>query len=174
MALGVCLLFDGRTERALRNLWQRLEKQGVPTLQSHTHGLHHPHLSYVVLLDWELDAVHAAVQELADHGPFELTLDAVAAFRRGRVSLVPGIAAELITRQQAVVAAARAVGARVHKHYEVDRWLPHISLATRAQADKLPRLVAAAYDVLPLTARVTRAALIDSSTGRLWSLRNVP
>ena len=34
-----------------------LEKRGVPTLRSHTHGLHHPHLSYVVLLQWELAAV---------------------------------------------------------------------------------------------------------------------
>lgn len=174
MALGVCLLFDGRSERALRNLWRRLEDQGVPTLQSHTHGAHHPHLSYVVLLNWELDPVRDAVRQLADHEPFELTFDAVSAFRRGRICLVPGIPADLVARQQAVVTAARETGALVHKHYEVDRWLPHVSVATRARTERLPRLVAATYDVLPLTVRVTRAALIDSATGRTWPLDNLP
>lgn len=57
MALAVCLLFDGRSERAIRNLWDRLEHLGVPTLRSHTHGLHVPHVSYVVLLEWELDTL---------------------------------------------------------------------------------------------------------------------
>jgi hypothetical protein len=40
MALAVCLLFDRRTDRALRALWHRLEELGVPTLASHTHGRH--------------------------------------------------------------------------------------------------------------------------------------
>lgn len=174
MALAVCLLFDPRAERALRNLWQRLEQQGVPTLLSHTHGRHHPHLSYVVLLQWELDPVFGAVAQLDDHEPFELTFDAVAAFRRGRVSLVPSVPADLVARQHAVVAATRATGALVHKHYETNRWLPHALLATRAPADRLARVIATAYDVLPLTLKVTRAALIDSTTGQLWPLNNLP
>lgn len=174
MALAVCLLFDGRSERALRNLWLRLEEQGVPTLLSHTHERHHPHLSYVVLLDWNVDAVRTAVEALADRGPLELTFDAVATFRRGRVSLVPAVPADLVVRQQSVVEAARSTGALVHKHYEIDRWLPHSSLATRATTEQLPRLAAAAYEVLPLTVQVTRAALIDSSTGRLWPLKTLP
>jgi 2'-5' RNA ligase len=174
VALAVCLLFDARADRAVRNLWARLERQGVPTLASHTHGLHHPHLSYVVLLRWELEPVRAAVEQLDDHEPFELTFDAVAAFRRGRVSLVPSIPVDLVARQHAVVAATRATGALVHKHYEIDRWLPHTSLATRASVDRLPQLAASVYDVLPLTATVTRAALIDSATGRFWPLPNLP
>lgn len=174
VALAVCLLFDTRADRALRSLWERLEQQGVPTLRSHTHGLHHPHLSYVVLLQWELEPVRAAVELLDDQEPFELTFDAVAAFRRGRVSLVPSITADLVARQQAVVAATRATGALVHKHYEVNRWLPHTSLATRASTDQLGQLAASAYEILPLTATVIRAALIDSSAGRFWPLKILP
>lgn len=174
MALGVCLLFDGRSERAIRNLWDRLELRGVPTLNSHTHRMHHPHLSYVVLLDWELDAVRDAVLALPHGGPFELTFDAIGSFRRGRVCLIPAVPADLVARQQAVVQAVRATGAMVHKHYEIGRWLPHSSLATRAQLERLSDVAAAAYDVLPLTVQVDRAALIDSSTGRLWPLSTLP
>lgn len=174
MALGVCLLFDGRSERAVRTLWDRIETQGVPTLRSHTHGMHHPHLSYVVLLDWDVDAVRAAVEGLPDRGPGELTFDAVGSFRRGRVCLIPAVPTDLVARQQSVVEAVRATGALVHKHYEIGRWLPHASLAPRARLDRLAAVAAATYDVLPLTVRVSRAALIDSATGQMWPLRNVP
>ncbi|HEY8374565.1 MAG TPA: 2'-5' RNA ligase family protein [Pseudonocardiaceae bacterium] len=174
MALAVCLLFDRRTERALRKLWDRLEDQGVPTLRSHTHGLHHPHLSYAVLLEWELEKVLAALEELPGHEPFEITFDALAAFRRGRLSLVPAVPADLVPRQQAVVEALRATGALVHVHYEIGRWLPHCSLAPRARLDQLGRVAAAVYDILPFTARVDRAAVINSGTGEFWPLRNLP
>jgi hypothetical protein len=38
------------------------------------------------------------VEQLDDHQPFELTFDAVAAFRRGRVSLVPAVPTDLVAR----------------------------------------------------------------------------
>jgi len=48
VALAVCLLFGRRSERAIRALWDQLESLGVPSLRSHTHGRHVPHLSYAV------------------------------------------------------------------------------------------------------------------------------
>jgi hypothetical protein len=38
---------------------------------------------------------------------------------------------------------------------------------------QLPVLVAAIYDVLPLEVRLDRVALIDSATGKLWSVSGV-
>ncbi|EHR60115.1 2'-5' RNA ligase family protein [Saccharomonospora cyanea] len=174
MALGVCLLFDPHSERALRGLWSRLEAVGVATLETHTHRRHHPHLSYVVLLDWHLGAVHDAVAALPDSGPFDLTFDAMAAFRRGRISLVPAPASGLLARQQAVVRAVSGTGARIHRHYALDRWLPHSSVATRSTTRDLPAVATSVYEVLPLTVRVTSAALIDSATGRTWPLPVLP
>ena len=174
MALGVCLLFDRRTERALRELWDRLEDRGVPTLRSHTHGRHQAHLSYVVLLAWDPDKIRDAISALPDRGPVDLIFDAMGAFRRGRICLVPAIPADLVARQQAVLEAVRATGAQVHEHYETGRWLPHCSLAPRAGLHRLPIVAAAVYDVLPLPARVNRAALIDSATGQMWPLPNLP
>jgi hypothetical protein len=39
---------------------------------------------------------------------------------------------------------------------------------------QLPILAAAAYDVLPLHARLNRAAVINSATGDLWPLATLP
>jgi hypothetical protein len=62
----------------------------------------------------------------------------------------------------------------VHAHYEIDAWLPHCSIAPRARTERLPVVATTVYGILPLTARITRAALIDSTTGQLWPLPNVP
>lgn len=58
-----------------------------------------------------------------------------------------------------------------HVSYAV---LPHCSLAPRATLAQLPVVVAAVFDVLPLQARLDRAALVNSATGEVTSLRALP
>jgi 2'-5' RNA ligase len=174
MALAVCLLFDARSDRLLRGLWSRLEADGVRTLASHTHGRHHPHLSYAVLREWDFDRVQAALTDLPDRGPFPISIHGTLAFPRGRAALAPAIASEVATRQQEVVVAVTAAGADLHRNYEPGSWVPHISVATRAQGAQLTTVVKAIADVLPLTVHVDRAALVDSATGEVWVLPRIP
>jgi 2'-5' RNA ligase len=174
LALAVCLLFDARGERAIRALWDQLETLGVPSLRSHTHGRHVPHLSYAVLRSWDLPRVIVALSELEAGEPVDVSFDGIGLFRRGRAWLLAGIAADLATRQERIVNAVTATGAELHRHYVPGRWLPHCSLAPRAPLAQLPILAAAVYDVLPLPARLDRAALINSATGELWPLATLP
>lgn len=170
MALAVCWLFDRRTDRLLRNLWVRLEDLGLPTLLSHTHGHHVPHLSLAVLREWEHDKVMKAVQPLLSERSAELYFDALGTFRRGRAWLVPAVGAEVLQLQASVVSAVVEAGADLHRHYQPGRWVPHCTLAPRVPLVALPVLTAAVYDVLPLEATADRAALIDSGTGQVWPL----
>lgn len=174
MALAVCLLFDRRSERAIRGLWDRIEDRGVPSLRSHTHGRHVPHVSYAVLRSWDQPAVTAALAELSDGGPVELSFDGVGLFRRGRTWLVAGVSADFVARQARVVEAVTATGAELHKHYVPGIWLPHCSLAPRAMLAQLPEVVGAVLDVLPLRARLDRAALVNSATGDVCQLPSLP
>ncbi|WP_370616186.1 2'-5' RNA ligase family protein [Mumia sp. Pv 4-285] len=174
MALAVCVLFDRPTERRLRALWARLEEHGVHTLASHTHRRHHPHLSYAVLREWDLDAVRRALEDLPDGGPFAMTCHGTLAFPRGRAALAPSITPDVAARQLAVVDAVRATGADLHRHYGHGAWIPHVSIATRAPGALLPVVVEAVADVLPMPLVVDRAALIDSGTGRTWPLSGIP
>jgi hypothetical protein len=174
VALAVCLVFDPRTERAIRALWDRLESLGVPSLRSHTHGRHVPHLSYAVLRTWDLAEVTAALAGLEAGEPVELRFDGIGMFRRGRAWLLAGVGSDLALRQERVVAAVTATGADLHKHYVCGTWLPHCSLAPRVPLARLPVLAAGVYDVLPMPARLDRAALIDSATGELWPLPTLP
>lgn len=174
MALAVCLLFDGRSERILRNLWDRLEELGVPTLRSHTHGRHVPHVSFAVLREWQHDEVKKAVDALPEGGPISLYFDALGTFRRGRAWLVPAVTADVLRRQERAVSAVLETGAELHRHYQPGVWVPHCTLAPRVPLAALPVLAAAVYDVLPLRATADRAALINSATGNIWPLSHLP
>ena len=169
MALAVCLLFDRRSERVVRGLWGRLEAQDIRTLASHTHGRHHPHLSYAVLRAWDVERVLAALpacRTAARHAVLPGTLT----FPSGRVALAPAISAAIAGRQERVAGALTRTGAELHRNYVPGRWIPHVSVATRAQGASMATVVTTVADTLPLTLHVDRAALIDSSTGRLWPL----
>src|SRR4029077_5202946 len=95
-------------------------------------------------------------------------------FRRGRMWLVPGVSADFVARQQRVVEAVTATGADLHKHYRPGIWLPHCSLTPRATLAQLPLVVKAVMDVLPLRARLDRAALVNSATGDISPLAELP
>lgn len=170
MALAVCLLFDARSAQLMRELWSRLEDEGVPTLASHTHRRHHPHLSYVVLRSWDLTRVQDALGELPPAQPLTLSFHGTLSFPRGRAALAPAITADVAVRQWRIVTALETTGAEVHRNYVAGEWVPHVSVATRAQGTKLATVARAVADVLPLTVRVDRAALVDSGTGQTWPL----
>jgi 2'-5' RNA ligase len=174
MALAVCLLFDARSNSLVRALWSRLEADGVRTLQSHTHGRHHPHLSYAVLRSWDLPLVESALASLPDSGPVSISCYGTLTFPRGRAALAPAITADVARRQEQVVSEVVATGADLHRNYRPGSWVPHVSVATRAQGAQLPAVITAIADVVPLTVRVDRAALIDSATGETWPLAHIP
>jgi hypothetical protein len=174
MALALCLLLDRRSDRLVRGLWQRLEADGIPTLLSHTHGRHVPHLSYAVLLGWDGDAVHAAVAGLPDAGPVEVAMQGTVIFPRARAALAGSAPTALAGRQERAVEVLRATGATVHRHYEPGHWMPHLSLSTGVAPAALSTVVDAVSDRLPLTIRCDRAALIDTSDGTTRTLAGVP
>ena len=174
MALAVCLLFDDRAEKAIRQLWRRLEDEGLPTLLTHTHGRHVPHLSYAVLRTFDVEKVRESVGSLPDGTPTTLHFDALGMFRRSRCWLVPAVTSDLAARQERVVRAVESTGADLHRHYRPGAWVPHCTLAPRLHLHQLPAMAAAVYDVLPLVAEVQRAALVNSGTGEQWELPNRP
>jgi hypothetical protein len=174
MALAVCLLFDAHSEQVLRRLWQRLEADGVPTLLSHTHGRHVPHLSYAVLRSFDTAKVADALDLLPDEGPMTLHFDAIGMFRRSRTWLVPSVTSDIARRQERVVEAVESTGADLHRHYRPGVWVPHCTLAPRTTLERLPTVAAAVFDVLPLVTTADRATLIDTSTGLQHPLDTVP
>jgi 2'-5' RNA ligase len=167
MALSVCLLPDETGERAVRRLWHRLEDAGVPTLLSHTHGRHVPHLTLASLSSYDPDALRPALAALAVPGDLDTRVDALGMFRRSRVWLAPAVTSALLERQRSVVGAALRSGAAIHPHYRPGEWLPHLTLAPRLTLAQLPLVAAKVNEVLPLTVVWTRTAVVHTRTGEV-------
>lgn len=165
MALAICLLLDPAADAVVRDLWARMEDAGVPSLQSHTHGHHVPHLSYAALRSWDLVAVSASLAALPERPPIRIHLDGLGMFRRSRCWLAPALTADLGPRQVAVVDAVTGTGADLHKHYRPGAWVPHVTLAPRLHLHDLPVVARLVNDVLPVTATASVAKLVDTSTG---------
>jgi len=165
VTLAVCLLLDDRSDAALRRLWRRLEDADVPTLLTHTHGHHVPHLTWAALRSYDLDEVRTSLEALPEQPPVALHLDAFGTFRRSRCWLAPAVTAPLVERQAAVVDAAVRSGADLHRHYRPGSWVPHLTLAPRLHLSDLATVAALVYDVLPIEAVGVSTALIDTSTG---------
>ena len=106
MALAVCLLFDARSDLLIRELWSRLEDEGISTLATHTHRHHYPHLSYAVLRSWNLERAQQALAALPAAEPFMMSFHGTLAFPRGRVALAPAIGADVALRQWRIVTGA--------------------------------------------------------------------
>jgi len=174
MALAICLLFDAHSEHTIRRLWERLEADGVPTLLTHTHGAHVPHLSYAVLRTYEIAKVTEALALLPDEGPMSLHFDAIGMFRRSRTWLVPSLTADMARRQERVVEAAESTGADLHRHYRPGVWVPHCTLAPRTTLERLPTVASAVFEVLPILCTADRAALVDTATGEQYPLDSLP
>ncbi|SDB82787.1 2'-5' RNA ligase superfamily protein [Raineyella antarctica] len=174
MSLAVCLLFDREGDRVIREIWARLESDGIPTLLTHTHRRHRPHLSYVVALRWDLAQVREALEALPAAGGFPLDFQGMLAFNRGRAALAASVTADVARRQEQVAEAVAGTGAELHHHYQRGSWLPHVSLATRAKESQLPLVARAVSDALPLRVRVVRAELINSGTGESWPISLIP
>src|SRR5437764_7434544 len=48
MAQGLAFLFDDAADDAVRTLWSRLDQAGIPSLATHTHGRHRPHVTFAM------------------------------------------------------------------------------------------------------------------------------
>jgi 2'-5' RNA ligase len=169
-SLSLCLLPDQQAEQAVRRLWRQLHDDGLPSLAGHTHGRHVPHVTLAALGDVPVDGVLGAVAALPGSEPTPVTFQALGCFTRSRCSLVPAVPADLLVRHERVVAALEAAGTPVHRHYLPGAWVPHLSVATRAPVEALPRIARRVYEVLPLAAVLERAALVDTTTGQVFPL----
>lgn len=170
MALTVCLLLDDAADRAVRRLWGRLEQAGVPTLLSHTHGRHVPHLTLASLTSCDLEDVRAALTALPAAEPLATRFEALGVFRRSRCWLAPTVTTGLLVRQQAAVHAVRDAGADVHDAYRPGGWVPHLTLAPRLHLRELAAVAERVNEILPLPATFERAALVQTSTGEVETL----
>jgi 2'-5' RNA ligase len=167
MAQGLVFLFDPDADAAVRSLWARLERTGVPSLATHTHGRHRPHVTFALagsIPQSTRDALRADLRQLAIP---RLWLNTLAAF--STVENVLMLAAVVDTELLAVHSAVHDILAgRVRQpsaYYLPGSWVPHCTLAQGIDPARTAAGFAAVHPVEPIHATVTEIAVVDSRTG---------
>ncbi len=142
MAQSVELLFDPATEAALRDNWDRLADNGLPSSRhAQPDPDHRPHLT-LYAADRIAATADAQLPEL--FGELDLTarIGALMIFgpRRGQVILVRQVvpSAELLDLQQQT---ARVCRADPRGQFGAGHWSPHVTLARRMYVDQLDAAV---------------------------------
>jgi 2'-5' RNA ligase len=170
MGHAVELLFDPTTEAAIKDLWARLEISGVPSLARRTHRRHRPHISLSVAERIDTTQLQGASDRLtATH--LDVTLYAPAVFPRPGVlylSVIPTLALLRLHKQVHTTLRDSIIAPR--DGYSVGAWMPHCTLAQDLTRAQLVRGIDLLHDQQPITAHVSSAGLLDTTTGDVLPL----
>ncbi len=165
MVAAIECYFDPVAQRRFRGLWDNLERVGVPSLREHTHRRHRPHVSLVAADELDPAAVARALAGLAVPAPLRLEFQFVGQFAGGVLWLGPAPTADLLAHHAEVTARLDKAGIEFWPHYRPGVWVPHATLSMTARAGLIAPATPPCLDVLPLTATLATAAVVDHSQG---------
>ena|SRR5579884_2596170 len=139
---GVVTLLDGEQEQQVRALWANLEREfglrgaGITP---------YPHFSYQVAEEYELQKLVPILERIAlDSAPFHVRAGGLGVFTSAwPVLYLPVVRSPELTRfHHRIWHEVSRAATGIVAYYQVDRWLPHVTLAERdLDRERLPDVV---------------------------------
>lgn len=168
MSRGVVLWPDERVASLVRELWNALSDRGLPSLATHTHRVHQPHCSLSVAEELPAaDALEAVGTVPSQHIP--LLVGSVGVFPPDRALFLACVANQSLLREQRRVHRALApLAGRPWPFFEVDAWVPHITLSMGMTADDLATAIPLVMERLPMVGTFDRGGVEDGTSGENW------
>jgi hypothetical protein len=164
---GVVLWPDASCGAAVRELWTALSMAGLPSLGTHTHRLHQPHVSLVVAEDLDVAAAARAVG-LTPRAPIPFRVEMAGVFPGGVLALPIVPTHELLDEQRRVSAAVGDLAIGRWPFTRPGAWSPHMTCAYGLSGPQLEAALAIALDRLPLTGHFDTGGIEDGSSGENW------
>jgi 2'-5' RNA ligase len=167
VAQALEFFFDEPADAAVRALWQRLELAGVPSLLSHTHRRHRPHVTFALGGSVSPAARAELREDLARLSLPNVWLYTLGTFPTADNGLFLGAVAdaELLavhrTVHDALVGRVRDPWA----YYLPGAWVPHCSLAQGITANQLATGFATVHPAQPIRAAIAEVGITDTRTG---------
>lgn len=164
MVAALELYFDMTASLRVRKLWTALEAADVRSLGGHTHGRHRPHVSLVAADQLDSAAIKDALAGLTvppRDEPIVLTFQYVAQFPGGVLWLGPAPSPALLALHDRVTERLDSAGVGYWDLYRPATWVPHCTLSMMARGEAITRAVPLCFDILPVTATLTAAAVVD-------------
>lgn len=161
--------FDGEAEAAVRALWQRLERAGVPSPASSERGHHRPHVTFAVGSAIPPAARRDLATDVRRLALPSLWLYTLGAFPTAANVLFLGAVtdAELLAVH---IAVHDTLAGRVRDpwaYYLPGAWIPHCALAEDVTPAQLAAAFATLHPVEPIRARIAEIGIADTRTGEI-------
>lgn len=158
---------DQVTSTAIAALWTAIAERGIPSMATHTHRLHQPHVSLFVAEDLPVDDVLGAVGSVPTRS-IELRIEAAGVFPGGILYLAPVASGELLEEQERVKTAVAPLAGSPWPYFEKGAWIPHITTGWFLKEHELATALPLALDALPLFGSFERGGIEDGTTGENW------
>lgn len=160
---------DDATSRLIRDLWETLETAGVPSMRTHTHALHQPHVSLVVAEQLPVIAALEAVMPVPRE-PIRLLMEGAGIFPGGFLHLMCVANHGLLDEQRRVHEAVRSLAVDPWPHFEPGDWTPHITLGWELAEGQLVQALPIVLCHLPLEGWLDHGGVEDGTTGENWTV----
>jgi hypothetical protein len=168
MSRGVVLWPDQTSSQTIRDLWNLLADHGVPSMASHTHRLHQPHVSLIVAEHLPVRAALDAVGPVPPR-PIRLLIEAAGVFPGGFLYLAVVPSAELLDEQRRVHEAVRSLAIEPWPHFEPGIWTPHITTGWALTDEQVAEALPLVLDCLPIEGSLDTGGVEDGGTGERWT-----
>ena len=129
MSRGVVLRLDAACDAAVRALWTGLSAVGVPSLETHTHRQHAPHVSLTVAENLDREHTTQALAMVSRRDSLRVTLNAVGVFPEGVLFLTVVPTTALLDLQAEVHAIVTSLDTTIAPwpHSAPGCWTPHLT-----------------------------------------------
>jgi hypothetical protein len=167
MSRGVVLWPDQSTSEAIKALWDTLVENGIPSMATHTHRLHQPHVSLIVAEDLPVEDTLNAIGCVPTKR-IKLMIEAAGVFPGGLLYLACVANQEMLEEQGRIQSTVTPLAVNPGTHSEPGAWTPHVTtgwfLTHQELADALPIVL----DALPFSGWLDHGGIEDGTTGLHW------
>lgn len=162
MAQGVVVLFDPAADRAVRDLWARLDAAGLPSTRAFP-----PHLTFAMASEIPPRTREALRSELRVLHIPSLYFGALSTFTNTENVLMLSAVTdpELLAVHSAIHDVLAGRVRNPSAYYLPGSWVPHCTLLQQVSTEELVHGFATSFPIEPLRARVATVAIMDSTTG---------
>lgn len=167
MAHALQLFFDDTAEQTVRDLWQRLETIGVPSLATRTHRKHRPHVTLAMAGAIPASARKAVGAELQLLSIPDLWLYTLGTFPGEDPVLLLGavVDTEVLAVHSAVHDVLAGKVTNPSAYYFPGAWVPHCTLAQGISSAELSTGFAQLHPLEPIKASISSVGVMDTRTG---------
>lgn len=161
MNYAIELIFDNKSQAAINELRKALQENGV-----HDEAVRLNHISIGDYATDDIEGLKAKVVEFSKRiKPFEIVLCSVGTFmtKENVIFLAPVMTRELKNVHEKFIEFMAGFDGKINPYYDVDKWVPHCTLAIRLTDEELFRGLRVLKECirLPINVKIEKIDLIQ-------------